>query len=99
MALQVFHFGCAPSVALRGVFQRLPGPVGALGGSQHGGSGGQRLPRDEGGAGGFLSHGKPLFSAMEFDGVFHGVFYETIPIGSMYVIYGNMDPINIPTLC
>ena len=24
---------------------------------------------------------------------------STIPIGSMYAIYGNMDPINIPPLC
>ena len=25
--------------------------------------------------------------------------YDLYPIGSLYAIYGNMDPINIPHLC
>ena len=25
--------------------------------------------------------------------------YQPVPIGSMYAIYGNMDPINIPQSC
>ena len=29
--------------------------------------------------------------------IFHGDI--VVPIGSMYAIYGNMDPINIPPLC
>ena len=29
----------------------------------------------------------------------HGAYgYGYVPIGSMYAIYGNMDPINIPPL-
>ena len=46
---QVLDPGCAPSVALRGLFQRLPGAAGAFGRRQQRGSGGLRLPGDEGG--------------------------------------------------
>ena len=58
---QVFHPSCAPLVALRALFQRLPGPPGPTGGGQHGGSRGKRLSRAEGG-----THGPGIYHIISY---------------------------------